>query len=118
MFPNDLNQALAAGVVFIGLILVGSALFLFIPRREEAPASAESRAAPRRRVLKAARIEFSGSVIDCLVRNISETGAAIEIASAIKCPIAFVLTIPSDGSVRQCHVVWQRGKRIGVRFKD
>ena len=117
MFSDDLGKAFAAAVVIVGLIvLVGSVLSLFIPRRKAAPAGSENRSAQRRRVLKAARIEFSGSAIDCVVRNISETGAAIEVANPLRCPVAFVLAIPSDGSTRSCQVVWRRGQRIGIRF--
>ncbi len=117
MLPDDPIKTIAVVVVLIGLVLAaGSALFLFFPRREETLPDAENRAAPRRRVLKAAKIEFGGIELDCTVRNISETGAAIEVASPLKCPIAFVLAIPSDGSVRHCHVVWRRGQRLGVRF--
>ena len=117
MLPDDPIKAIAVVVVLIGLVLLaGSALYLFAPRREETPAAPDHRAAPRRRVLKMAKIEFGGIEIDCLVRNLSATGAAIEVTSPLQCPIAFVLAIPSDGSVRHCHVVWRKGKRIGVKF--
>src|SRR5712675_1363394 len=48
-------------------------------------------AAPRQRVLKAGKIEFSGGAIDCVIRNISETGAAIEVASPVGIPAEFNL---------------------------
>jgi hypothetical protein len=38
----------------------------------------EHRIAPRRRVLKAGSISFGGGAIDCTVRNISDTGAALD----------------------------------------
>ncbi len=44
------------------------------------------RAAPRHRVLKAGSIEFNGGAIDCTVRNVSDTGAAIEVASPARRP--------------------------------
>jgi len=43
------------------------------------------RIAPRRRVLKTGSIEFGGTVIDCTVRNISETGA-LEIRTRLYFP--------------------------------
>ena len=46
----------------------------------------EHRTAPRKRVLKAGTIEFGGGAIDCTVRNLSETGAAIEIMSPLYIP--------------------------------
>jgi hypothetical protein len=43
----------------------------------------ETRSAARHRVLKAGTIEFGGGAIDCLVRNLSTTGAALEISSKV-----------------------------------
>ena len=42
----------------------------------------EHRIAPRRRMFKAGTIEFGGSGMDCTVKNLSDTGAAVEILSA------------------------------------
>ncbi len=117
MLPDDPIKAIALVVVVVGLVLLAaSAFYLFMPPPEVLPNGVEGRAAPRRKVLKTARIEFGGIEMDCVVRNISETGAAIEVTSPQMCPFAFVLAIPSDGSVRHCRVVWRRGKRLGVRF--
>lgn len=117
MFPDEPIKLIALVVVLIGVVLaIGSALYLFLPPREDAPAGADGRIAQRRRVLKSATIEFGGIELDCVVRNISATGAAIEVTSPMQCPFAFVLAIPSDDSVRHCRVVWRRGKRMGVRF--
>jgi hypothetical protein len=118
MFPDEPIKLIALVVVLIGVVLlIGSALCLFLPPREEAAGGgADGRIAPRHRVLKSARIQFGGIEVDCVVRNISQTGAAIEVASLTQCPIAFILSIPSDGSARHCRVVWRRGKRMGVKF--
>ena len=44
----------------------------------------EHRIAPRRRLLKAGRISFGGgAAIDCTIRNLSETGAALEVTSPV-----------------------------------
>jgi hypothetical protein len=76
----------------------------------------ERRTSPRHRILKAGTIEFSGCKIDCVIRNISATGAAIEINSPIWFPDSFVLAVASDGSARQCHIIWREDRRIGVAF--
>jgi hypothetical protein len=78
----------------------------------------EHRSSPRHRDLKAGTIEFSGSKIDCVIRNISATGAAIEVKSPIWFPDSFVLAVASDGTARRCHIVWQEEKRIGVAFDE
>ena len=76
----------------------------------------EHRIAPRRRMLKAGTIEFGGGGIDCIVRNLSETGAALEVVTPLFIPDLFTLFIPSDQFKQPCHIVWRREKRIGVAF--
>src|ERR1700761_7895124 len=76
----------------------------------------EKRGAPRRRVLKAGTIEFGGGAIDCTVRNVSETGASLEVTSPLGIPENFTLVIPSDGQHFSCRVVYRKERRIGVTF--
>jgi PilZ domain-containing protein len=78
----------------------------------------ERRRAPRHRVLKGATVAFDGIGIDCTVRNLSETGAALDFAGPISVPPSFMLTISSDRLVRRCHPVWSNDSRIGVAFDD
>ena len=82
----------------------------------------EHRNAPRHRVLKSAMIEFGGGGIDCVVRNMSDTGAALEVTSPLGIPERFSLVITQERQERQerlvkpCRVMWRKEKRIGVRF--
>ena len=77
----------------------------------------EHRVAPRRRVLKAGSISVGGGgAIDCTVRNISETGAALEVVTPLYIPDRFKLIIQSDGLNRLCHIVWRKERRIGIAF--
>lgn len=76
----------------------------------------ENRVALRKRVLKAGTIEFGGGGISCIVRNVSATGAALEVVSPVGIPHEFKLVIESDQICRSCHVVWRKEKRIGVTF--
>jgi hypothetical protein len=76
----------------------------------------EKRTTPRHRVLKAGTIEFGGGAIDCTVRNMSNTGAMLEVTSPIGIPDRFTLVLPADGQHVACHVIWQKQKRIGVVF--
>lgn len=75
-----------------------------------------NRAAPRQRVLKAGSIEFAGGVIDCTVRNLSESGAALEVASPLGIPETFNLLVSGEPSPRRCRVAWRKDKRIGIAF--
>ncbi len=76
-----------------------------------------NRAALRHRVLKSGSIEFDGGTIDCTIRNVSDTGAAIEVASLQGIPDTFNLRISGDPAPRRCEVAWRADKRIGVAFK-
>ena len=67
-------------------------------------------------MFKAGTIEFGGTKIDCVIRNISATGASIEIKSPLWFPDSFVLVMTTDGITRGCHVVWRKGRRVGVTF--
>jgi hypothetical protein len=77
----------------------------------------EHRAHPRQRILKAGTIAFNrAGVISCMVRNISEGGACLEVDSPVGVPEDFTLVIESDHMKRPCQVRWRTGKRIGVQF--
>ena len=76
----------------------------------------EHRIAPRNRVLKAGTIEFGGGGIDCTVRNLSDTGAALSVESPIGIPKEFNLVIVADQISRRCRVVWRKENRIGITF--
>jgi hypothetical protein len=57
----------------------------------------ESRREARHRVLKAGTIEFNGGAIDCKIRNLSATGAALEVVSQTGVPEKFTLVHSGGG---------------------
>lgn len=73
----------------------------------------------RIRALKAARIVLPGghSTFDCLVRNLSRSGAKLVLESTIAIPDAFSLMF-EDGTVHACELRWRTLKEIGVAFLD
>lgn len=75
-------------------------------------------ASRRRRVLKAGTIVFNngGSTINATVKNISESGALLEVESIIGVPVRFTLLIKANDFKRECRIVWSQERRIGVRF--
>ncbi len=77
---------------------------------------AEKRSDPRMRVLKAGTIAFGGGAIDCTVRNVTVSGALLEVESPVGIPQRFVLVIPADHISRSCRLIWASDHRIGVRF--
>jgi hypothetical protein len=76
----------------------------------------ETRAAPRHRVMKPAKIEWGGYKRECVIRDLSTTGAALEIMDQASIPRHFNLTVSVDNLKLPCTVVWRRGFRIGVTF--
>ena len=76
----------------------------------------EKRGARRYRVLKGATIAYEGNGLACTVRNLSSSGAAIELASAVSLPPSFMLVIETDRLIRRCHPVWSNDRRVGVAF--
>jgi hypothetical protein len=78
----------------------------------------EGRAAQRRRIFKAGKIVFGSSAIDCVVRDISATGARLEVRSPLWLPDGFTLAIASDGSSKKARVIWKGEGQIGIAFDD
>lgn len=77
----------------------------------------ERRNLNRKRVLKVAQIQFNKlSSISCSVRNISDTGACLEVPSPLGIPDEFTLIVESEALRRQCSVAWRRANRLGVSF--
>ncbi len=72
--------------------------------------------ASRRNILRAGRINFANESATCTVRNISATGALIEIATATEIPKTFTLILEMETTERLCTVVWRKRAQIGVRF--
>jgi hypothetical protein len=75
------------------------------------------RVAPRRRVLKTGYIVISDKApkLECTVRNISETGASIQVSTTIGIPSIFDVII--DGARRHCRSVWRTDTKIGIAFQ-
>ena len=78
----------------------------------------ERRRQRRARTLKSARILFNQhhSVIDCTVRNMSPTGACLNVESALGIPEQFDVMFEADHTVRPCRMIWHKERQIGVEF--
>ena len=76
----------------------------------------EKRKHPRAEINEPAYVSSGGSVMSCVVRNISPEGAAIDVENAAFVPAHFRLVMASDSSVRECNVAWIQQNRIGVTF--
>ena len=78
----------------------------------------DGRIAARKRVFKAGVIDLgAGGQIDCLVKNISATGAAIQVNTPLFIPDKFRLVVETEGLNLPCRIVWRVASRMGVTFK-
>ena len=81
-------------------------------------ASNEHRVAKRHRVLKSAKIVFDDwRAIDCTVRDLSETGAKIQVGGAHLLPHKFRLLMVSENTIRSVQIAWKLNDTIGVAFR-
>ena len=52
-----------------------------------------------------------------VVKNISPTGALLEVENALEIPDQFTLAIESEPAPRLCSVAWKNAKQIAVNFE-
>jgi hypothetical protein len=82
----------------------------------------EFRAAARHRTLRTGIIEFDTDTrstvsVPCTIRDVSGTGARLELNSSLWFPKEFTL-IWGDGFRKACRVAWRKGRLAGVAFAD
>ena len=76
----------------------------------------ERRAGPRKPVLMSGTIQFAGNRTNCSIRDISISGAALDVTNPLDIPERFDLVFKADGTHIPCHVIWRRAEQIGVAF--
>ncbi len=65
-----------------------------------------------------AEINERGSTMDCVVRNISEGGACIELDQTAKLPDEMRLTIARKGRSFLARMIWRQADRVGLAFRS
>ncbi len=70
----------------------------------------------REPVLKSAEIHAMGEVTGCTVRDLSPSGAGLEVKGLFIAPQCFDLLFLQSGLRRSVEKRWQNGTRVGVRF--
>lgn len=89
------------------------------PEPQEALAKSQGSEKPkaaRRTVMKTGRIRFGKVTENCTVRDMSATGASIEVADPMNVPDRFSLVLEMESSARKCAVMWRRERQLGVTF--
>ena len=78
----------------------------------------DRRSSKRRRTVLKGRVVFNNrsSVLDCTVRDLSNTGAQLTLPDVSALPPDFELEIPGKNLQVQARLMWSRGKNHGVRF--
>jgi hypothetical protein len=77
----------------------------------------ERRKITRTRVLKGAKFLLgNSSVRDCVVCNLTNAGAGIEVPNTIELPEALDLAFNGSRSFRRCRLVWRKISKTGVEF--
>jgi hypothetical protein len=76
----------------------------------------EARKARRPRVLDMALIRFGDVSISCVIRNLTNAGAALDVGPHSAVPDQFTLIVLAKMQISSCTVVWRKERRIGVSF--
>jgi len=76
----------------------------------------ERRRHPRTEINEPGLVSAGGSVMCCIVRNISPDGAAIDVDNPAFVPARFRLVMDNGAKVRECSLAWIQKNRIGVAF--
>jgi hypothetical protein len=77
----------------------------------------ERRIAPRRNTAIAAVITFGHTRLDCVIRNVSDTGAKLEVAKVAGIPDVILMHAPGHRP-QTCRVAWRALKELGVEYRD
>ena len=78
--------------------------------------AAEKRKTRRDRVLETGLIRFGDLSVPCVIRNLSEIGAALEIGVQRFVPDQFTMIVVRKKKIYSCTVIWHKGTRLGVSF--
>jgi len=80
--------------------------------------SVERRNAPRQRSFLRGCVYFNNrrSAVDCMVRDLSETGARLTFADATTIPDTVELSIPQKQQTLRASVQWRKADEVGIAF--
>jgi hypothetical protein len=69
----------------------------------------------RKRVLNSGKIFLGIHSIPCTIRDISETGASLQVQTTADIPAVFVF-VQGGHPARTCQTIWRDDTQIGVIF--
>lgn len=91
-----------------------------VPKHDASPAARSEKHGAPMRVLKSGKLIYnnSNSVVDCQIREISESGCRIRVENSMGIPEHPMLQILDGKTKRQCQVAWKKLEEIGLEFID
>ncbi len=80
----------------------------------------DHRSVSRARAILKAQIRFNNgmSTMDCVIRDLSEGGARLQISDSVAIPGSFELHIPKRDETRRAILHWRNSEEIGVGFQS
>jgi len=63
-------------------------------------------------------LDDNASSVECIMWDISDTGARIGFHGPVEIPLEFELQIPEEGATAKVRLVWAKGREYGVMFTD
>lgn len=88
-----------------------------LAQRKTSPGGAERRRHKRVPLLHSATLHDGARIIDCIIRDISVSGARLDIPQPPTLPDALVLDIAEAGLLNG-RIVWREGGQAGFEFLD
>jgi hypothetical protein len=76
----------------------------------------EARKDSRQKVLEMALIRVGEMSVCCVIRNLTDAGAALEVGPQTDLPDQFTLIVVAKRKTYSCKVNWREKRRIGVSF--
>ena len=77
----------------------------------------ERRRLPRTKVFKGAKLTLAArSTVSCVVRNLTNHGAFLQLPSTRDITTDFDLSFDQGRTLRKCHVIWRTFTKVGVSF--
>jgi len=79
----------------------------------------ERRKQQRSRVFWEGKVSFNRrqSVLDCVVRNMSDTGAKLAVTESAFVPREFELVVPKRDAAYQARIIWRQSDEVGIEFE-
>jgi len=79
----------------------------------------ERRKQQRSRVFWEGKVSFNRrqSVLDCVVRNMSDTGAKLAVTESAFVPREFELVVPKREAAYRAKIIWRQSDEVGIEFE-